>query len=430
MNYLVIGQGGREHAIIKALKTSESVKMIHAIPGNPGIAKEATCHSLDWKNFEDIYQFCRNQQIHIVIIGPEDPFVMGLSDYLRDRDVLVVGPSKAAAQLEGSKVFAKEFMLEFGVSTAKAVTVRSVDETIKAASEFTPPYVLKADGLAAGKGVVLCKTLEQLSEISKQFFEQKLFGQASEKALLEQFLPGYELSLLLVTNGKEFQLLPLAQDHKQLLDGDQGPNTGGMGTVAPMTIPESLMKEIQIKIIDPTLNGLASRNLFYRGVIFLGLMITKEGPRLLEYNCRFGDPETQVIMPLFDGDWGVVFQQLALGKIIKMSWKNNLYSTCVVLAAPGYPDSPEKGVPIDGNPLSEDSSVETKTGISAKAYFIHAGTRRSSEGQWQTAGGRVLCAMGIGPTKEESRKRAYEQAQRVSWKGLQKRSDIGLRLNI
>lgn len=431
MNFLVVGQGGREHAIVKAIKSSSMVESLHVIPGNPGMALEAQCHSLDWKNFVEMELFCRNHHINVVVIGPEDPCVMGLSDYLREKDILVVAPSKAAAQLEGSKVFAKEFMLEFGIATAKAVTVRSVEDTLMHAAHFTPPYVLKADGLAAGKGVVLCQTLDSLRGVAQQFFEQKLFGQASEKALLEQFLPGYELSLHLMTDGKDYQILPLAQDHKQLFDGDQGPNTGGMGTVAPMPISDSLMNEIKIKIIEPTLKGLASRHLFYRGVIFLGLMITKEGPMLLEYNCRMGDPETQVLMPLLNGDWGKTFHQLALGKLTNLSWKNH-FSTCVVLAAPGYPDAPEKGVVIEGNLLNDANSASSvnSAGRSAEhAYFIHAGTCRQPNGQWQTAGGRVLGAMGIGATKEESRARAYEQAKLVSWKGLQKRMDIGLRSN-
>lgn len=416
MNFLVIGQGGREHAIVRALKNSVSVKEIHAIPGNPGMASEILCHNLDWKNFESIAQFCRQFNIDVVVIGPEDPLVLGLSDFLRDQDILVVGPSKAAAQLEGSKVFAKEFMQEFGVATAKATTVRSVNETLEAARSFTPPYVLKADGLAAGKGVVLCKDLEHLRAVSQQFFEQKLFGAASEKALLEQFLPGDELSLLLLTNGTSYQLLPLAQDHKQLNDGDQGPNTGGMGTIAPMGISSELAEQIKTRIIEPSLKGLQARGMFYRGVIFLGLMVTNEGPQLLEYNCRMGDPETQVVLPLLNGDWGQVFFQLAQGHLAELSWKQ-IFSACVVLAAPGYPDAPEKGVVMTGEMNHQTHS----------SYFLHAGTRRTDEGQWVTAGGRVMCALGIGSTKEEARSNAYEQAKQVTWKGLQKRTDIGLR---
>ncbi|MEY4617324.1 MAG: phosphoribosylamine--glycine ligase PurD [Pseudomonadota bacterium] len=416
MNFLVIGQGGREHAIVRALRNSPSVKEIHAIPGNPGMASEILCHSLDWKNFSSISDFCRQFSINVVVIGPEDPLVMGLSDFLRDQGILVVGPSKAAAQLEGSKVFAKEFMQEFGVATARATTVRSVEETLRAANAFTPPYVLKADGLAAGKGVVLCKDIEQLRSVANQFFEQKLFGSASEKALLEQFLPGDELSLLLLTNGSEYQLLPLAQDHKQLNDGDQGPNTGGMGTIAPMGISPELSEQIKTRIIEPSLKGLQSRGMFYRGVIFLGLMVTNDGPQLLEYNCRMGDPETQVVLPLLKGDWGQVFFQLAQGHLSELTWKQ-IFSACIVLAAPGYPDSPEKGVIITGELAHQSHS----------SYFLHAGTRRTDDGQWVTAGGRVMCAIGIGSTKDEARTNAYEQANHVAWKGLQKRSDIGLR---
>lgn len=416
MNFLVIGQGGREHAIVRALRLSSSVKEIHAIPGNAGMATEALCHALDWKDFEAISQFCHRFSITTVVIGPEDPLVLGLSDHLRAKGFLVVGPSKAAAQLEGSKVFAKEFMLEYGVATAHAVSVHSVDQAMAAAQNFSAPYVLKADGLAAGKGVVLCKDLSHLQETARQFFEARLFGAASEKALLEQFLPGYELSLLLITNGSNYQLVPLAQDHKQLFDGDQGPNTGGMGTVAPMDISPALAEEIKIKIIEPTLKGLQARQMFYRGVIFLGLMITKEGPKLLEYNCRLGDPETQVVLPLLNGDWGQVFHQLAQGYLPELSWKR-LFSACVVLAAEGYPEAPVKGATIAG-----DLGFQTHS-----SYFLHAGTKRTGQGEWQTNGGRVLCALGIGSSKAEARENAYAQAQRVTWPGMQKRNDIGLR---
>lgn len=419
MNFLVIGQGGREHAIIKALLQSPSIRSVQAIPGNSGIAEEIPCYVLDWKNFEQVYQFCIEHRIDVVVIGPEDPLVMGLSDYLRERKVLAVGPSKVAAQLEGSKVFAKEFMLEFGVATAKAETVRSVKDVQEKVSLFTPPYVLKADGLAAGKGVVLCQSVEQLLQTAHQFFEQKLFGASSEKALLEQFLPGYELSLLLITNGSSYQLFPLAQDHKQLFDGDKGPNTGGMGTVAPLFISQELQEQIKIKIIEPTLMGLKSRNMFYRGVLFLGLMITNEGPQLLEYNCRFGDPETQVIMPLLDGDWGQLFYQIAIGEIPELHWKK-LFTSCVVMAAPGYPDHPQKGVNIEG--AIQDNN--------AQSYFIHSGTKKTEEGQWKTAGGRVLCAMGIADSKEKSLQLAYSQAQKIKWQGMQMRSDIGRRPNL
>lgn len=416
MNFLIIGQGGREHAIVRALKSSPSVKEIHVIPGNPGIASEAVCHPLDWHDFANINKFCKNYNIDVVVIGPEDPLVLGLSDYLREAGVLVVGPSKAAAQLEGSKVFAKDFMLTHGVSTAPAVPVQSVQTTLAAAKNFTPPYVLKADGLAGGKGVVLCKDIDHLRTTAIQFFEQKLFGAASEKALLEQFLPGYELSLLLITNGENYQLLPLAQDHKQLEDGDHGPNTGGMGTVAPMEISADLLTAVKLQIVEPTLLGLQKMNLFYRGVIFLGLMVTKDGPKLLEYNCRLGDPETQVVLPLLNGDWGEVFYRLANGDLPKLTWKN-IFTTCVVLAAPGYPEAPQKGVTIAGN-------LNFHT---LGSYFLHAGTKKTAAGEWQTAGGRVLCSLGIGATKEESRNNAYQQARHVSWPGLQMRTDIGKR---
>ena len=416
MNYLVIGQGGREHAIVRALKLSTRVKEVHALPGNAGMALEVLCHPLQWKEFEKVHELCVRLNIDVVVIGPEDPLVFGLSDFLREKNILVVGPSKHAAQLEGSKIFAKEFMLQYGVATASAKTVYSVEETMRFSSEFTPPYVLKADGLAGGKGVVICQTLEQLKKTAQLFFDEKQFGVASEKALLEQFLPGYELSLIFLTDGNHYELLPLAQDHKQLSDGDQGPNTGGMGTIAPMQITAELESEIKIKIIDPTIQGLKDRKLFYRGVIFLGLMLTEQGPLLLEYNCRMGDPETQVLMPLLNGDWGEVFYQLAQGNLQELNWKK-IFSACVVMAAPGYPDKPEKNVKINGDLGFQSHS----------SYFLHAGTAKNSEGEWVTSGGRVICAVGIGTNKSESLRNAYDQVTHIQWKGMQIRKDIGQR---
>lgn len=416
MNFLVIGQGGREHAIVKALLLTQDAKSIHVIPGNSGIGLEVKCYPIDWKNFDQVFLFCKENKIEVVVIGPEDPLVAGLSDFLRDRNILVVGPSKDGAQLEGSKVFSKEFMLEFGVATAKAVEVKSVADVQKYWDQFTPPYVLKADGLAAGKGVVICKDRDQLKLMAEQYFEKKIFGLAGEKALLEQFLPGYELSLILMTNGKDYQLFPLAQDHKQVYDGDQGPNTGGMGTIAPIEMSYELKNEIISKVIEPTMKGLQNRKMFYRGVIFLGLMITEEGPQLIEYNCRLGDPETQVIMPLLDGDWSSVFFELAKGNMIPLKWKS-LYTTCVVMAAPGYPENPLRGVDISGDILYSNSN----------SYFIHAGTQKDSEGHWKTNGGRVLGAVGLGTIKEESRTRAYDLTKKVNWNEMRMRSDIGLR---
>ncbi len=417
LKVLIIGQGGREHALVHSLSKSPRVTEIHAIPGSDGMSIEALCHSLDYNKHDLMIDFCLRMEIDYVFIGPEDPLVNGLSDALRDRGILVVGPSKEAARLEGSKIFAKEFMAEAKIPTARFSVVSSVNETLDQSSSFTAPYVLKADGLAAGTGVFICKTLQDLKTAAEDLFEKKILGSAGERALLEQFMPGWELSFLLITNGSEYQTLPLAQDHKRLLDKDEGPNTGGMGTVAPLKIEADLMKVIEKKIVAPSIQELHKRNILYRGVLFLGLMITESGPQLLEYNCRLGDPETQVILPLIDGDLGQIFYDLSIGKLQSIKQKN-IFASCVVMAAPGYPFHPEKNVPMTGDPLfSTDSS-----------YFLHAGSKRNSHGQWVTSGGRVLNAVALGSNRQESLEKAYEQTKKAHWMGLQKRSDIGKKL--
>lgn len=414
MRFLVLGQGGREHAIIRALKFSPSVTEVHAVPGSDGISQDAICHKLDLSNEKEVEAFVKRYQFDCVVIGPETYLVQGVSDQLRALGVQVVGPSQIAAQLEGSKVFAKEFMVQAGVPTAAYEIVENVEGTMKAAASFTPPYVLKADGLAAGKGVFLCDTLAELKEAAEALFEKKTLGAAGNKALLEQFQPGYEISYLILTNGERSEALPLAQDHKRLGDGDAGPNTGGMGVVAPLAIDQSLREKIESTIVQPTLRHLQGSGLLYRGVLYIGVMVTEAGPTVLEFNTRFGDPEAQVIMPLLDGDWGYVFTQLANGELVPMKWKN-LHMACVVQAAPGYPDAPQKDIVIEGDVGYQDSS----------SYFLHAGTKKSPLGQWVTNGGRVLNAIGMGSSLKEAIGSAYKQAKHVTWKNMQMRKDIG-----
>lgn len=417
MKVLVIGQGGREHALAKAFTQSSSVTETHCIPGNSGIAQTALCHNLNLKNHETIVQFCLQTEIDFVFIGPEDPLVDGLADSLRSRGILVVGPSQESAQLEGSKVFAKQFMQRAAIPTSNFVVTQSAEDVINHAHQFTPPYVLKADGLAAGKGVYICKNIEELATAADDIFVKKIFGEAGNSALLEQFMPGWELSYLVLTNGFDYQSLPIAQDHKRLLDQDQGPNTGGMGTIAPMSIDKNLHQQIHEKILAPSIAQLNKENLLYRGVLFVGLMITEQGPQVLEYNCRFGDPETQVILPLLQNDIGILFKNLAEGKLQTVETKN-LHAACVVLAAPGYPQKPEKDLPITGD-------TESQTDLS---YFLHAATKHlttTSSPKWLTNGGRVMNAIGLGLTTKQAIENAYAQSSKVQWMGLQKRLDIG-----
>lgn len=415
MKVLVIGQGGREHALVRALGRSPSITQIHAAPGSEGMSREALCHpNLNWKDTEGIVQLCLRSEIDFVVIGPDDPIVDGLADRLRERGILVVGPSAQGARLEGSKIYAKNFMNEAGIPTSRFKVVNSVAGTMEAAKSFTAPYVLKADGLAAGKGVLICKTIEQLKSGAEDFFEKKVFGASGSSAVIEQFTPGWEMSFHVLTNGSEYQVLPTAQDHKRLLDNDEGPNTGGMGTIAPLPIPAEMQAQIEEKIVKPCLKNLQKHGILYRGVLFFGLMMTESGPSLLEINCRFGDPETQVMLPLIENDWGSVLKNLATGQMTPLKRRPGA-AACVVMASPGYPDDPQKGVLIHGNMADETSS----------SYFISAGTKKSDSNSWVTNGGRVLCAIGLGSNLEEALKNSYVQVKKADWKGLQFRKDIG-----
>lgn len=415
MKVLVLGQGGREHALVHQLAHSPSVNEVHAAPGNDGMKQHALCHEWDWKDTERIIDFCLRTEIELVVIGPEDPLVDGLADRLRERGLLVVGPGAEGARLEGSKIFAKQFMNEARVPTAKSSVVNSVQGCMSEASQFTPPYVLKADGLCAGKGVVICKTLDELKSAATDFFEKKIFGAAGSSALLEQFTPGWELSYLVLTNGQDFQALPVAQDHKRLQDNDEGPNTGGMGTVAPLAIDPTLRTRIENEIVRPSIENLRNKGTIFRGFIFFGIMVTDAGPSLLEYNCRLGDPETQVILPLVRNDFGQLMKDLAMGKLQELQFRP-LHAACVVMAAPGYPMNPEKGVTIQGDVLAATES----------SYFLVAGAKRSPQG-WQTSGGRVLCSVGLGSSRQEAIAKAYGQSQQARWNGQQVRKDIGAR---
>lgn len=417
MKVLVVGKGGREHALVRALSLSASVSEVHAFPGSAGMATEALCHRTKDMSFESLLKIVKDSRIDLVVIGPEDQLVQGWADDLRKENICVVGPSKEAAQLEGSKVFAKEFMKSAGVPTAAFKIVSTTQQTLELSTQFTPPYVLKADGLAAGKGVFICKDRAELESAARYIFEDKGLGTAGDTALLEQYQPGWELSYLVLTNGVEYQALPLAQDHKRLREEDKGPNTGGMGVVAPLKIDEALRAEINKNVIEPSIRELEKREYLFRGVLYVGLMITDSGPQVLEYNARFGDPEAQVLLPLLDGDWGEVFWDLAKGELQNLRWKS-LSSACVVLAAEGYPEAPKKNVEIKGD-------IKANT---ASSYFLHAGTDKTDSGKWVTNGGRVLNALGIGSSLEEALKHAYQQADNLSWPSMQMRRDIGQKL--
>lgn len=412
MRILVIGQGGREHALIRALYFSPSTTEVHVAPGNPGMS-QAINHSINISDKAQVISLCKKFNFDLVVIGPEQPLVDGLADDLRRAGILVFGPSANAAQLEGSKIFTKNFLSTAGVPTAAFKVVTSVAESLAAAPGFTPPYVLKADGLAGGKGVVICPQLDDLKKAAEDLFDKKILGTAGSRAILEQFMPGYELSFFVLTNGSQFEVMPLAQDHKRIGDGDTGPNTGGMGTVAPIPIPDGDYRRIIETIVAPTVKHLGESHLFYRGVLFIGIMMTSSGPSVIEFNVRFGDPEAQVLLPLLEGDWAQVMISIAKGEIRRLKWKS-ISTACVVMAAENYPQAPVKGSPIEGDVMAQTSS----------SYILHAGTDKKDD-KWVVSGGRVLGVVGIGSTLREAIKKSYDLAETVRWKGVQMRRDIG-----
>ncbi len=414
MKILVIGSGRREHALVKSFKLSPLVSEIHVIPGSDGMAQEALCHpEISWKNFESIKHFCLQFNIDFVMIGPEDPLVAGLTDYLRQHGIHAVGPDIEAAQLEGSKITSKQFMIDAKISTAFSKVVQSIQDIKTHLPLFTPPYVLKADGLCAGKGVFICDTEAELINAAELLFEKKIFQKAGEKALLEQFTKGFEISLILLTNGSDYHILPLAQDHKRLMDNQKGPNTGGMGTVAPVELEPSVMKILIEQVVEPSISQIRKQQMTYRGLLFIGLMMTEEGPSVLEYNTRFGDPETQVLLPLIESDTADLFYHLAKGELKKIHYKK-ASAACVVKSALGYPDTPRTGDKITGLPIED----------SATGWVIFSAVKKEDQ-QYFTNGGRVLSAVGVGANLSEALKEAYRIANQVSWSDCHQRSDIG-----
>jgi phosphoribosylamine--glycine ligase len=414
MNVLVLGKGGREQALVRALAHSPKIQQVFALPGRTGFEPQAVCLTGQALEKDSLKEFIKTKNIKLVVIGPEKELVEGWSDFFRSLKVPVFGPSQKAAQLESSKLFAKNFMSSMNIPTSEFQEVSSVEDVLTASPQFGFPVVLKADGLAAGKGVFICHNKKELEESAQLLFEKKIFGQAGEKALLEVFQKGEELSVFVLTNGNDYTLLPFARDYKKLKERNQGPNTGGMGAFAPHTISPDLQKNIETTIVKPGIEGLRKNNLFYRGVLYIGLMIADQTPLVLEYNVRFGDPEAQVLLPLLEGDWAEVFLSVAEGKLPVLNWKKNAFASCVVLAGEHYPSKPVTGVPIQGNIAFESSH----------SYFLHAGTKKTNT-EWLTDGGRVLNALGLGTSKEESIKNAYKQAAQVNWPGMQIRPDIG-----
>ncbi|HNS84062.1 MAG TPA: phosphoribosylamine--glycine ligase [Candidatus Cloacimonas sp.] len=407
MNILVIGSGGREHSIAECFAKSKQVKRVIVAPGNAGIALKYECANLQTQ--EEIFNFCAQNLIDLVFVGPEKPIADGLADYLKEKGVAVIAPVKFAAQLESSKIFAKNLMQEKGIPTAEYRIAKTIPQALEQINYFGFPTVIKTDGLAGGKGVFVVKNRAEAQEALKKIH-------FSEKGVIvEEFLRGWEVSLFAITDGWEFQTTIFAQDHKQLYAGDQGPNTGGMGSYAPVPEAEKYRNQIEAEIIHPVLSAMRESGNLYKGILYCGLMITKEGPKVMEFNCRLGDPEAQVVLPLLETDFVEICQAILQGEINLVELKfSNKTALAVVLASEGYPFAYKKGFPL--------SLPANLSGI----YF--SGVEKGKKGL-VTSGGRVLCAVGIGKDLTEAREKAYSIVQQIIFENKIFRQDIGLRKN-
>jgi phosphoribosylamine---glycine ligase len=422
MNILIIGNGGREHALAWKIKQSPRCRNLFIAPGNAGTDLVGTNVSIGVNEFEKIAAFCNSNKIDLVLIGPEVPLVKGLRDYLENDlklKLLIVGPGKTGAQIEGSKDFSKQFMLRHGVPTASAkiFTAAELKNSLAYVEKLSPPIVLKADGLAAGKGVVIAQSIDEAKEVLKEMLEAKKFGEAGAKVLIEEFLDGIELSVFVLTDGKNYVLLPEAKDYKRIGNNDMGPNTGGMGAVSPVAFADAtFMKKVKERIIAPTIAGLAQENIPYKGFIFFGLIKVKGEPMVIEYNARMGDPETQAVMARIDSDLVELLVATAKGELAGKSVKiKDECAVAVCMVSGGYPGDFPKGKIISG--------LEKKT----KAMVFHAGTKRLGS-ETVTDGGRVLAVTGLGSDLKSARASAYEGTSQLQWDGVYFRNDIGLDL--
>lgn len=416
MKVLVIGSGGREHAIAYKLNQSSKVDKIYAIPGNPGIAKIGECIEGSVEDNKMIVDFAKENKINLTVIGPEVPLCNGLADDLEAAGLMAFGPTKHAATLEGSKAFSKDFMVRHNIPTAKYKEVNSYDEAIEAINDFDYPLVIKADGLAAGKGVVIVDNVDDAKTTLKEMMVDGSLDGAGSKVVLEEFLTGFECSLLCFCDGETIVPMVSAKDHKQIYDGNTGPNTGGMGTVSPNPfMPENMDEVLKNDILVPFMKGLKADNMDYRGVVFIGLMIENGKAKVLEFNVRFGDPETQSIMLRLDSDLYDIMVGCATKtlKDVDVKW-NDQHVACLVLASGGYPGSYAKGIEIKNIDDCDDCVI------------FHAGTA-IKDGKLVTSGGRVLNICATGSSLEDVRNKVYAVADKIDFEGKYYRKDIGLR---
>jgi len=418
-NVMVVGSGAREHAIVWALSKSGVIGDVHAAPGNAGMASLAILHPTADLSAKALLPILRAHSISLVVVGPEVPLVAGLADDLRNEGISVFGPGRAGAMLEGSKLHAKKFLERHGIPTAQWDLCSTVDEVRGALGKRRPPYIVKADGLAAGKGVVVASSMEEAMDAARSMIEEGILGESGRKVIVEDALEGEELTVLAVTDGRTWKMLPPSQDHKRAFDGDRGPNTGGMGAYAPVPwADKSLLDRIHRRILEPTFLGLQTEGIPYCGILYAGLMIGPDGmPRVIEYNVRFGDPEAQVVIPLLEGDFGEMVIACCEGRLSDFSYREPArWAADVVLASGGYPGPFEKGKRISG--LEEAAKKQD-------FVVFHGVTAMNSQGHTVTSGGRVLSAVGLGNTLEEAIAKAYDGASGISFENMHFRKDIG-----
>ncbi|MGK7379959.1 phosphoribosylamine--glycine ligase [Planococcus sp. 1R117A] len=414
MKVMVIGRGGREHAIVRQFARSASIEKVYAAPGNDGMADDAEITAIDEMNFQALVDFAKQQRIDFTFVGPEQPLAAGIVDFFEERGLRIFGPSKAAAQIEGSKAFAKELMEKYSIPTAAYETFTETKPATDFIRKHGAPIVIKADGLAAGKGVVVAMTEEEAISAVHDMLEDQKFGDSGSRVVIEEFLEGEEFSYMSFVQDGQIYPMAVSQDHKRAYDGDRGPNTGGMGAYSPVPqIPASAVEETFTKIVVPAVEGMAAEGTPFNGILYAGVILTSTGPKVIEFNARFGDPETQVVLPRMKSDFGAFIDSLLKNKPFDLEWDDQAVLG-VVVAAEGYPEAVVKGQTLPD--LSKLKNVEV----------THAGTKQADKG-YAGNGGRVLLVSAAGENLEDAQRQVYEQLGKLKWTGFFFRSDIGWR---
>ncbi len=417
MKILVVGGGGREHALVWKIAQSPKVSKVYCAPGNAGISEQATIVPIQANDLNRLLAFALKEKIDLTVVGPEDPLTRGMVDLFESKNLFIFGASRKAAEIEGSKAFAKEMMKKYHIPTALYEVFDDRNEAVKYIRNQGAPIVVKADGLAAGKGVIVCKTIEEAIHSVDQIMVEKIFGKAGNRVVIEEYLVGEEASYIAFTDGKTILPMASSQDHKPILDGDQGANTGGMGAYSPApVVTDEIHERIVEKVLRPVIYGMGEEDRPYKGVLYAGLMIQEGRPKVLEFNARFGDPETQPVLMRMKGDIVPILEACMKGTLSqhKIEWDNRA-SVCVVMASKGYPGDYEKGKTIEG--LKEVSQMES-------VFVFHAGTALK-DGQIVTNGGRVLGVTGLGEDIPRAIERTYQAVKKISWDGVHYRTDIG-----